>query len=159
MLNTSAVGGMGCPTAAVGQDSLPEGIRAEQDVNTRSVSLEQLPNTSLSPQPGFAGEHWLQGNSGGLTPRRSTEETSHTINCLAEHLGGYQSLWESPGSSGSAQPGRGCCRRVAQSHLQSTLRHLIVPVPGISPAWIYVLRGHLWRDSNNTTLLAFLFLL
>lgn len=95
MLNASAVGGMGCPTAALGQDSPREGIRAEQDVKTRSVSLEQLPNTSLSLRPGFAGEHWLQDNHGGLAPGRSREETSQAINCFTEHLGEYQSLWES----------------------------------------------------------------
>lgn len=58
---------------------------------TRSVSLEQLPNTSLAPQSGCAGEHWLQDNHGGLTPRRSMEETSRAINCSTEHLGGCQS--------------------------------------------------------------------
>lgn len=154
MLNTSAVGGMGCPTTAVGQDSLPEGIRAEQDAKTCSVFLEQLPNTTLSLQPAFAGEHWLQDNHGGLTPRRSTEETSQAINCLTEHLGEYQSLCESPWEHWEST-----ARERDQFHLQSMPRHLIVPVPSISPAWIYALRGHLWRDSNNTTLLAFLFLL
>lgn len=49
--------------------------------------------------------------------------------------------------------------RVPSPTSQSTVRHLIVPVPTISLAWIYASRGHLWRDSNNTTLLAFLFLL
>lgn len=88
------------------------------------------------------------------------EETSRAINCSTEHLGGCRSpLGKPPGALGGHSQGRVCCRRGAQSHLQSTLRHLIVPVPGISPAWIYALRGHLWRDSNNTTLLAFLFLL
>lgn len=154
MLITSAVGGVGCSTAAVEQDSLPQGIRTEQDVKTRSVSLEQLPNTSLSLQPGFAGEHWLQDNHGGLAPRRSAEEISRAINCLTEHLGDTRAFGKAPGSTGRAQPGRG-----TQFHLQSMPKHLIVPVPSISLAWIYALRGHLWRDSNNTTLLAFLFLL
>lgn len=41
------------PTAAVGRDSFPEGIRAEQDVKTRFVSLEQLPSSQPVPTAWF----------------------------------------------------------------------------------------------------------
>ena len=67
----------------------------------------------------------------------------------------------SPGLAGHPLHGQGegAAGGLPSPALQSTVRHLIVPVPTISLAWIYALRGHLWRDSNNMTLLAFLFLL
>lgn len=79
--------------------------------------------------------------------------------------GGARALWASPrGAPGwlTTFPtawGEGAAGEVPSPTSQSTVRHLIVPVPTISLAWIYASRGHLWRDSNNMTLLAFLFLL
>lgn len=113
---------------------------------------------------------FLPGETGGShVPRHargeSTSETPQVMNCLAEHLGGWQNpLAKRPGALDwpvifPVAQGEGAAGEAPSPASQSTVRHLIVPVPTVSLAWIYAVRGHLWRDSNNMTLLAFLFLL
>lgn len=86
----------------------------------------------------------------GLAHGESAGETSQVMNCSAEHLGGCQSpLGKPPGAPDwpAAFPtarGEGAAGEEPSPASQSTVKHLIVPVPTISLAWIYALRGHLW---------------
>lgn len=86
----------------------------------------------------------------GLAHGESAGETSQVMNCSAEHLGGCQSP---PGKPPGAPDWPGAFPMVRGEDAageepspasQSTVKHLIVPVPTISLAWIYALRGHLW---------------
>lgn len=63
---------------------------------THSVSLEQLPNTSPSPQPGLAGELWLQDNPGGLAARRRLRRHHRQLPARLNTSGDARALWESP---------------------------------------------------------------